>query len=307
MSTQIAGVLPVVQTPFTEDGEIDLGALEREIDWVLDNGADGVVMGMVSEVLRLASEERDALAERLCRAAASRGRTSVVSVGAESTHTALRHAKAAESAGATAMMAIPPVTTTLGDGAVLDYYEQILAATRIPLVVQDASGYVGRPMSVENQARMRNEFGSRVLFKPEAEPIGPSISALRDATAGTAAVFEGSGGLGLIDNFRRGIAGTMPGADLSWATARLWAALSGGDFDRAYRIHGRLVPLITLQTSLDSFVTVEKYLLHRQGILANTVCRGPAGYELDAETRAEIDRLLEMLRDACGLQGHTSP
>jgi hypothetical protein len=45
-------------------------------------------------------------------------------------------------------MAIPPISTGLGDAALLAYYEQILAATPLPLIVQDASGYVGRPMSL---------------------------------------------------------------------------------------------------------------------------------------------------------------
>ncbi len=299
MST-IRGLLPVLQTPFADDGTIDAAVLRDEIAWVVDNGADGLVMGMVSEVLRLSSEERDQLARWICAAAAEHDRPAVVSVGAESVHTALRHARVAEDAGASAMMAIPPTTTVLSEQATLGYFDQLLAATSLPLVVQDASGYVGRPMSVHSQARMRNEFGDRVLFKPEAEPIGPSISALRDATAGKAAVFEGSGGLNLVDNFRRGIAGSMPGADLSWATARLWRALSDGDYPAAYRVHHALVPLITMQTSLDSFIAVEKYLLKRQGIFPNRLSRGPVSFEVDPETAAEIDRLLEMLREATG-------
>ena len=61
--------------------------LDVEIDWLLDHGAQGVVMAMVSEVLRLSSDERRTMAERVCRAAGSRGAV-VISVGAESSHTA---------------------------------------------------------------------------------------------------------------------------------------------------------------------------------------------------------------------------
>ncbi len=57
-------------------------------------------MGMVSETLRLSSEERDQLATELCRAADGRGAV-VTSVGAESLHTAVRYARAARDAGAT--------------------------------------------------------------------------------------------------------------------------------------------------------------------------------------------------------------
>jgi len=35
-------VLPVVQTPFTADLQIDRAALSREIDWAFERGADEV-------------------------------------------------------------------------------------------------------------------------------------------------------------------------------------------------------------------------------------------------------------------------
>ena len=44
-----------------------------------------------------------------------------------------------------------------------------------------------------------------------------------------------------------------------------------------------------------SFLAIEKYLLFKQGIFRNTVVRGPVGYQLDEETRAEVDRLFERL------------
>lgn len=296
----LRGVLPVLQTPFTADGDIAYGDLEREIEWVVENGADGVVVGMVSEVLRMSSDERDTLAKEVCRTASAHGRTSIISVGAESSHTAVRHARAAEAAGASGLMAIPPLSVDVSESELLAYYEAVLSATGIPLVVQDASGYVGKPMTIEMQALLLRTFGDRVLFKPEAEPIGPKLSALRDATDGSARVLEGTGGLSLIDSYRRGIVGTMPGADVCWAITALWRALSDGDEDAAYRIHGPLVGLVSMQTSLDAFLAVEKHLLHKQGVISTVARRGPVGYDLDPETTEEVDRLFAMLQTVCG-------
>ncbi len=55
-------MLPVFQTPYHADETIDYATLEREINWLYDCGAQGVVMAMVSELLRLSSEERLELA-----------------------------------------------------------------------------------------------------------------------------------------------------------------------------------------------------------------------------------------------------
>jgi 4-hydroxy-tetrahydrodipicolinate synthase len=295
----LGGVLPVFQTPYHEaDESIDADTLEKEIDWLFDQGADGIVMAMVSEVLRLSSEERRQLAELACRFARGRGAV-VVSVGAESAHTAERYAKHARDCGADAVMAIPPTCVAVGDEALLDYYERIIGAVDIPVIVQDASGYVGRPMSIDVQAELVDMYGpARVQFKPEAAPIGARLSQLRDATGGRARVFDGTGGIALIDSYRRGVVGTMPGAEVIDALVALWRALEANDEQRAYRIHGPLAALVSLQTSLDSFLAVEKHLLVRRGVFGNAHVRGPVGYVLDEETRAEVDRLFDLLMSA---------
>ena len=291
---QLSGVLPVFQTPYHDDETLDFDTLQREIDWLFERGADGVVMAMVSETLRLSTDERQSLAEHACRFAGVH-RATVISVGAESTHTAERLARHAADCGATALMAIPPVSIGVGDDEQLRYYERLLRAVSIPLIVQDASGYVGRPMSIALQARLWREFHPRVLFKPEAVPIGQRLSELRDATNGQAAVFEGSGGIALVDSFHRGIVGTMPGADLIDAMVALWRALQAGDDRRADDIAWPLSALVALQTGLDGFLAIEKYLLQKQGLFRNTLVRGPVAFRLDEETRREVDRLFDRL------------
>ena len=53
------------------------------------------------------TDERRAMAEHVCRTIGGRGAV-VISVGAESCHTAVSLAKHAEASGATALMAVPP-------------------------------------------------------------------------------------------------------------------------------------------------------------------------------------------------------
>jgi len=291
----LKGVLPVFSTPFHDDESIDYETLDRELDWLFEQGAAGVVMAMVSEVLRLSTEEREQLAEHACRRACHRG-TVVISVGAESSRVTDRLARHAEGAGAHALMAIPPVSVALAEDELLRYYERIFRASSIPVIVQDASGYVGRPMSVALQARILETFGVRAMFKPEATPIGPRLTALRDATHGQARVFEGSGGISLVDSYRRGVVGTMPGADLIDGIVALWKALEAGDDRRAYELSLPISSLVALQTSLDGFLAVEKYLLVKRGVFRNAVVRGPVGYVLDDETRREVDRLFHLLQ-----------
>ena len=297
----LSGVLPVISTPFTETLELDRNGLDRELDWLLLNGADGVVVAMVSELPRLTPVERQELGEAVIDRIAG-GAHTVLSVGAESTDQAVRYTRHAVRSGASAVMANPPLTVSVGTDQLRGYFRSIVdAAEHMPVVIQDASGYIGTPIGLDLLAQLFDEYGpERVMFKPEAQPLGPRLSKLLEITGGEAKVFEGSGGVALLESFRRGIVGTMPGADLIWAISALWRALSDGDFARAYDVTAALVPLLSSLSSLDSYVAVEKYLLVKQGVIDSEYRRQPTDFDFDEIARAETDELFDRLVTIAG-------
>lgn len=296
----LAGVLPIVHVPFDGHDRIHAADLKREIDWMFSVGADGLGTGMVSEIVRLSADERVHLAEQLVEFTAGRGAV-FMSVGAESGATARAHAVAAEKAGCDAVMAVPPMTARLPAAAVVDYFREIAESVAVPLIVQDASGYVGQPIPHSACVDLLDRYGpEKILFKPEASPLGPNLSALRDATGGRAKIFEGSGGILLVDSYRRGIVGTMPGVDLLDGVVALWRALEAGDDETTYSISLPLSAIVALQmqAGLDGFLAIEKYLLVKRGLFSSDRRRGPVGWSLDDETAREVDRLFDRLSEA---------
>lgn len=297
------GVLPVLHTPLLEDGSIDSETLQREIDWAFQVGADGVVVAMVSEILRLGYHGRKELASLVCEAARGRGFV-VISVGAESIREALDFAQHAQGLGASAVMAIPPVATSLSGEKTSEYFAAIARGISIPLVVQDASSYVGAAIDLSVYLSLLDEFGEqRIYFKPEASPLGPNLSKLRDASSGKARIFEGSGGINLVDCYRRGIVGTMPGTDLLDGIVALWQALQAGDDNRIYQLSLPICAMtaLQLQAGLDGFLAIEKYLLKKRGLFPNTLQVQPCGWQLDPETATEVDRLYAILQQTLHL------
>ena len=295
--SSIEGILPILHTPFDGQDEIDRGSLHREIDWAFEQGAHGVCSAMVSEILRLTLEERIALNQWIVEMAAGRGSV-VASVGAESTKQAVEIACAAVEAGCDAVMAIPPISTALPLEALHSYFSTLADAVPVPLIVQDASSYVGAAIPTDFYVGLLNAYGAqKILFKPEGAPIGPNISALRDASQGQARMFDGSGGILLIDAFRRGVVGTMPGIDLLDGIVALWTALQNNDESAAYRIYFPICALVALQlqAGLDGFLAIEKYILVRRGLFTSDRRREPHSWSLDSETQQEVDRLLVML------------
>ncbi len=304
MKKKLAGVLPIVHVPFEDDGTIDEKTLKKEINWIFSVKAQGLGTGMVSEILRLTFEERISLTNHIVQFTEGRGAT-FAGVGAESTKQALVYAKAAEKAGCDGIMAIPPVTTSLPEEAVLKHFRTLAEEVNLPLIVQDASGYVGQAIPLRIYIQLLELYGNeKILFKPEASPIGPNLSALRDASSGKAKIFEGSGGILLVDSFRRGITGTMPGVDLLDGIVSLWNALVNGDEKTIYRIYFPICAIVALQlqAGLDGFLAIEKFILKHRGIFKNEVRRSPYSWDLDLETSSEILRLLQILDKAISME-----
>jgi 4-hydroxy-tetrahydrodipicolinate synthase len=300
MPKLLQGVLAIAHTPFTDADDIDAAALKRSVDWAFAVGAEGVGTGMVSETLKLTTDERGDLARMLVEFAASRGPV-FAAVGAEGTKQALALAAAAERAGCDAVMAAPPLTGRVSEPLLVEHFAALADAISVPVIVQDASAYVGQSISVGVCVKLLERYGpEKVVFKPEAAPNGPMLSALRDATGGQARLFEGSGGVFLIDSFRRGIAGTMPGMDLLDGVAAVWQSLRRGDEETAYCVYYPVCAIVALelQAGLDGFLAIEKYLMVKRGLFPSARRRKPYGWDLDPETAAEIDRLFGRLQAA---------
>jgi 4-hydroxy-tetrahydrodipicolinate synthase len=265
---------------------------------LLGCGVDGVVLAMVSEVLRFSAEDRRKQWQLVLKLI--NGRVPVVaSVGAESTYIATSLSKWAEIDGAAAIMATPPSAFATLSDEIKDYYVAIIESVKIPVIVQDASNYLGQPLDISLYVDLIDKYGAeRVQFKPEAKPVKERLELLRDASNGRALVFEGQGGVDLLDTYPIGIVGTMPGAEVPWALVALFKALKENNWDRARSIHTPLAKLISYQTTLDAYVAVEKYLLVKQGIFTSSRQRGPVGFILSNESKIEIDAAFDALEKA---------
>ena len=89
------GVYSVIQTPLDSNDEIDEKVFETEINWLIKCGVKGLVLAMVSEVMRFSAAERRSQWQIVLRILDGR-LPLIVSVGGESTAIAIQLAKAAE-------------------------------------------------------------------------------------------------------------------------------------------------------------------------------------------------------------------
>ena len=289
------GVYSVVQTPLDENDNIDQAIFKREIDWLIECGVKGLVLAMVSEVMRFSADERRLQWQSALKIINKRVPL-IVSVGAESTAIAISLAKSAQADGATALMATPPAIFPATSDEIYTYYSEIIEAVKIPLIVQDASNYMGQPLGLELYGNLIEKYGTeRVQFKPEAKPVKERAAALQEIAHGQARIFEGQSGIDLLDTHPLGLVGTMPGGEIPWAIIKLWNALESNDLELAKSIHNLVSQLVAFQQNIDGYVAVEKYLLVKQGIFESVRQRGPVRTILSSEVKIEIDQIFEKL------------
>lgn len=289
------GVYSVVQTPLDENDNIDQAIFKREIDWLIECGVKGLVLAMVSEVMRFSADERRLQWQSALKIINKRVPL-IVSVGAESTAIAISLAKSAQADGATALMATPPAIFPATSDEIYTYYSEIIEAVKIPLIVQDASNYMGQPLDLDLYGNLIEKYGTeRVQFKPEAKPVKERAAALQEIAHGQARIFEGQSGIDLLDTHPLGLVGTMPGGEIPWAIIKLWNALESNDLELAKSIHNLVSQLVAFQQNIDGYVAVEKYLLVKQGIFESVRQRGPVRTILSSEVKIEIDQIFEKL------------
>jgi len=289
----LRGCIPILITPFADDGSLDLQSLEREIDWVLSEGASGVAcVAIASEGYKLTETERDAVITTTVRRVDGCAPV-VASADGPGEEPAIDRARRAAALGADALMVLPSYFVKPGPDALVSYYASIAEASGVPIMLQDAPQLTGVSMSPALWARMAEATPGLRYVKAEGTPQGPTISETLRLCGGRIGVFCGWGGLSLLDALERGAVGNMPAPNFTRFFAdvqRLWEA---GDRDRAEELFDRGVPFVmwTMQ-SIDHSVTAAKIELHRRGVIASARVRQPA-LILDDVARAQLTRFLD--------------
>ena len=274
----LRGVFGLLPTPYTEDLEIHTRDLRAVADFCCKSGQHGIVWPvMVGEFYYLGEEERighlDVLLEEID------GRLPLIfGCSGISVPQVLLYARAAQEAGADAIIAMAPAGANAG--IAMDMYRRMADAFDGPLVVQNADAYA--PLNGEQIAELVEEIPQIEYIKEERQP-GPKHVAEVHRLVGhrVKTIFGGAAGKFLPDEFRRGANGCMPACELGDVLAQVMELLWEEQEEEARALHRRVLPLINLETH-----PFMRYILQRRGVFTSTVERAAAGpCALDAQDK----------------------
>ena len=288
------GIIPILATPFDDKGQVDFEDLEREVEWMIGVGVNGVGIAVASEIYKLTDPERDEVLTSVVKQAD--GRVPVVmNTGGMGTDVTVHYSKRAEELGADALMIRPPSFIPMPASEIIEFFGRVGASVEIPIFLQDqATAQVPPGMAIEIANRSEN----LCYIKVETPPTIPRMGETQKLAEGTDLIlFGGAGGAFAVEEFKRGSVGTRPGSTLPDMFVRVWDHYQAGDEDAANAEMRRHAALIGMLAQGQGFANwIYKHIMVRRGVFSpgSDFARHPA-LKPDANHFKEIDALLESL------------
>jgi 2-keto-3-deoxy-L-arabinonate dehydratase len=294
------GVYPMLYAFFGPDGALDRDAMRRQVEYCVASGAHGVAaLGLGTEVSKLTPDER--LAVMTWATEDLRGRLPLaITVFGASPDEQIAFVEAAAARGADWVILQPPRTgQKVTEDQLVDFFGTVADASPLPVAIQNAPQYIGVGLSGDGLDRLSRLHLNVRLLKAEGSAV--ETQALIELTQGRMAVFQGRGGMELIDVLRAGCVGLIPSVESCHVQARIFELMQTGraaDAAQAERLYAALAPLILfLMQSVDQFLCYGKRLTARRLGLSAVHDRAPAqaptafGLECLARHATVLDRL----------------
>lgn len=129
------GYLPAITTPFDERGNLDLPALRRLIEWLAAEGMQGlIVAGTTGEWFSMGREEKAALFDTVGEVLTGE-MPLIAGCNAFTAKEAIRNAETAARSGFDGILVSPPPYVRPCEREVIAFYEDIDAASPLPICV----------------------------------------------------------------------------------------------------------------------------------------------------------------------------
>ncbi len=293
MTMKWSGVIPAMTTAFHEDLSVDHDFLARHCQWLVDSGCAGIVaLGSLGEGATLTSTEKLAVLKTGVKALSGRAPV-VAGISALSTAEAVSLAKAAEDAGCSGLMVLPPYVY-LGDWRENKaHVSAVISATKLSCMLYNNPIAYKVDYVPEQVAELLAEHENLHAIKESSADVR-RVMALRALCGDRLRILVGVDDV-IVESIAAGAAGWIAGLVNAFPkeSVELVRLASNGDTTAAFRLYSWFLPLLRLDT-VPKFVQLIKLVQEEVGMGSARV-RPPrlelAGAEL-AETKKVIANAL---------------
>ena len=196
MKYSFIGSAVALITPFQKNGQIDFEALEKLINFQIENGTDAlVVLGTTGEPSTMTIQEKHDVIEFSKRVIGNRAKL-IVGTGGNNTEKVIEDSLYAKEHGADALLIVTPYYNKCTQNGLVAHYKMVAESVKMPIIAYNVPGRTGVNISVETAVRLA-EIPEIVGIK-EASGNIDQIVRLCKSLRGKMAVYSGDDSLNYV-------------------------------------------------------------------------------------------------------------
>lgn len=176
MNTKFLGTGVALITPFQQDKSVDVQALERLVNYVIEGGVEYlVVLGTTAESATLTKAEKELVKSTINRANAGRV-PMVLGVGGNNTAEVVEELTSGEYGEYDAILSVSPYYNKPTQEGIYQHFKAVSQASPIPVIVYNVPGRTASNMLPSTVVRLAKDFTNIIGIK---EAAGDTVQAFR--------------------------------------------------------------------------------------------------------------------------------
>lgn len=255
-------------TPFHANGSIDFEALDRLIDYQLENDTDFFcILGTTAETPCLTADERQQVKEFCVKKIA--GRVPILmGCGSNNTRALVEELGSLNLTGIDGVLSVCPYYNKPSQEGLYQHFRAIAQASPVPVVLYNVPGRTGVNMTAETTLRLARDFDNIVAIKEASGNITQMDDIIKHKPSGFD-VISGDDGITfpLITLGAVGVISVIGNA-LPREFSRMVRLALRGDYEPALHIHHQFAELFKL-LFVDGNPAGVKAMLHAMGMIEN--------------------------------------
>jgi 4-hydroxy-tetrahydrodipicolinate synthase len=286
---QWQGVFPATTTQFGRDESLDVGATQKVVNALIEDGVDGIIcMGTVGENCSLTAQEKRTVLAAVKEVTA--GRVPVISGVAEyTTSLATQFAKDAERAGIDGLMVLPAMVYKSSHRETITHFRAVAASTALPIMIYNNPISYGVDVTVEMWADLA-DVRNIIAIKESSEDTRRIVDIQREY-GDRFILFAGVDDI-VLESLMLGAQGWVSGLTNAFPreSVALFSLARAGRYAEARELYRWFMPLLHLDTipTLVQCIKLAEQLLGR----GSEMVRAPR-LRLEGEERAHVERVVK--------------
>lgn len=283
------GVFPAMTTAFNADLSIDHKAVAKQTSWLISNGCKGIVaLGSLGESATLSFDEKVAIL-RTCAGALADKAPLVAGIASLSTMEAIELAKAAQKAGCSGLMILPPYVYSTDWREMKAHVQAVLRATNLSCMLYNNPIAYKTDFIPEQISELAREHENLHAVK-DSSGDARRITGIKALCGDRLALYVGLDDM-VVEGVRAGATGWIAGLvnALPRESVALFDLVSSGQTDKTAALYRWFLPLLRMDT-VPKFVQLIKLVQKELG--TGTEYVRPPRLVLEGSEREEAMRVI---------------